>query len=224
MVTAAPAWAHIHPDPSEIPEGEATTVALGIEHGCDDSPTTAVAVQLPDGVEVSAVAKSGWAIDSSDGVVTWTAQPGNELPSDQPDEFELELTPDAGTEGGILVLKTVQTCETGELRWIEEWDGEGEEPEHPAPVVTVIAAGDEAGGGDHHAEETPTTEAGHDEETGHHAEDTATTEASHHDEEAASDSSDSSEDDSAPIALIVLVLAAVGFGGVMLVRSRRSDG
>ena len=223
VLTAAPASAHIHPDPAEIPEGEATTVALGIEHGCDDSPTTAVAVQLPDGAEVSAVAKSGWAVDSSDGTVTWTAQAGNELPTDEADEFELELTPDAGTEGDTLYLKTVQTCETGELRWIAEWDGEGEEPENPAPSVTVIAAGAEAGGGDHHAEETDTTTVEHDEETGHHAEETATTEAGHHEEESASDSSDSSdEDDDASVAIVVLLLAAAGFGGVMLVRSRRS--
>lgn len=221
-LTAAPASAHIHPDPAEIPEGEATTVALGIEHGCDDSPTTAVAVQLPDGAEVTAVAKSGWAIDSSDGTVTWTAQAGNELPTDEADEFELELTPAAGTEGDTLYLKTVQTCETGELRWIAEWDGEGEEPENPAPSVVVLAAGAEAGGGDHHAEETDTT-VEHDEETGHHAEETATTEADHHEEESTSDSSDSSdEDDDATLAIVVLLLAAAGFGGVMLVRSRRS--
>ena len=224
VLTAAPASAHIHPDPAEIPEGEATTVGLGIEHGCDDSPTTAVAVQLPDGAEVSAVAKSGWAIDSSDGTVTWTAQAGNELPSDEADEFELELTPDAGTEGDTLYLKTVQTCETGELRWIAEWDGEGEEPDNPAPSVTVLAAGAEAGGGDHHAEEGD--EADHDEESGHHEEETATTEAGHHEEESASDTSDTSdssdEDETATIAIVVLVLAAAGFGGVMLVRSRRS--
>lgn len=223
VLTAAPASAHIHPDPAEIPEGEATTVALGIEHGCDDSPTTAVAVQLPDGAEVSAVAKSGWAVDSSDGTVTWTAQAGNELPTDEAGEFELELTPAVGTEGDTLYLKTVQTCETGELRWIADWDGEGEEPDNPAPSVVVLAAGADAGGGDHHAEETDTTEVEHDEETGHHAEETATTEAGHHEEESAADSSDSGdEDDNATLAIVVLLLAAAGFGGVMLVRSRRS--
>ncbi len=206
LLIAGPAAAHVDPNPSEIPEGDATTVALGIEHGCDESPTTAVAVQLPDEVEATAVAKTGWSVDSRDGVVTWTAEPGNELPTDEADEFEVELTPGAGTDGDTLYLKTVQTCETGELRWIEEWDGEGEEPEHPAPSVTVLAVGAEAGGGDHHAEETATTEAGH------------------HEEDAASDTAESGdENDSATIAIVVLVLAAVGFGGVMLVRSRRSS-
>lgn len=205
VLTAAPALAHVEPDPATVPAGEATTVALTIEHGCDDSPTTSVAIQVPDGLEaVSGVALPGWAIESSGGVVTWTAD--EPLPTDQEQAFALELTPAADQAGQTLLLKTVQTCEEGELRWIEEWDGEGEEPEHPAPSVTVLAVGAEAGGGDHHEEETATTEAGH------------------HEEDAASDPAESGdENDSATIAIVVLVLAAVGFGGVMLVRSRRSS-
>ena len=225
VLAAGPALAHVEPDVSAIPAGETTTVALTIGHGCDDSPTTSVAVQLPEGLEsASGVATSGWAIDSSGGVVTWTADPGGALPSGESKEFELELTPAEDQVGDTLYLKTVQTCEEGTLRWVEEWDGEGEEPENPAPSVEVIAPGEGAvAAGDHHAEEggsdhaeTATTEADH------HAEDTATTEADHHEEAASSESSDDGGSDAGTVALVVLVIAAVGFGGVALVRSRRS--
>ena len=218
VLAAAPALAHVEPDVSAIPAGEATTVALTIGHGCDESPTTSVAVQLPEGVEAaSGVATSGWGIDSSDGVVTWTASVGEELPTDESKEFELELTPAADQVGDTLYLKTVQTCEEGENRWIEEWDGEGEEPERPAPSVEVIAAGEAAvAAGDHHAEDTAPSEGDH------HAEDTATTGSGDHEETAASESSSSEDDSNAgTVAVVVLVIAAIGLGGVALVRSRR---
>ncbi|MCB1016165.1 MAG: DUF1775 domain-containing protein [Acidimicrobiales bacterium] len=213
VALAAPAAAHVHPSPSQIPAGETTTVGLGISHGCDDSPTTEVAVQLPDGLDgASAVARSGWAVETADGTATWTARPGNELASDEEAEFEIELTPADEAEGDTLFLKTVQTCEEGELRWIAEWDGEGEEPDNPAPSVTVLAVGAEASSGDHHAEEGGDEHAG-DEEHGDH-------------EEAAADggsaADDASESDSGTIALVVLVIAAIGLGGVALVRARRS--
>lgn len=222
VLAAAPALAHVEPDVSAIPAGEATTVALTIGHGCDESPTTSVAVQLPEGVEAaSGVATSGWGIDSSDGVVTWTASAGEELPTDESKEFELELTPAADQVGATLYLKTVQTCEEGENRWIEEWDGEGEEPERPAPSVEVIAAGEVAvAAGDHHAEEGGSSD--HSEEGDHHAEDTATTGSGDHEETASSESSSSEDDSNAgTVAVVVLVIAAIGLGGLALVRSRR---
>ncbi len=227
VLTAAPALAHVEPDPATVPAGEATTVALTIEHGCDDSPTTSVAIQVPDGLEaVSGVALPGWAIESSGGVVTWTAD--EPLPTDQEQAFALELTPAADQAGQTLLLKTVQTCEEGELRWIEEWDGEGEEPEHPAPTVEVVAAGETAvAAGDHHAEEggsdhAETTDTTDTTEADHHAEDTATTEADHHEEAASTESSDDGGSDAGSVALVVLVIAAIGLGGVALVRHRRS--
>lgn len=213
VLTAGPALAHVEPDPGAIPAGEATTVALTIEHGCDDSPTTSVAIQVPEGLEaVSGVALPGWAIESSDGAVTWTAD--EPLPPDQEQAFALELTPAADQAGESLLLKTVQTCEEGELRWIEEWDGEGEEPEHPAPTVEVVASGAEPAAAEDH----------HDEAEGgdHDAAATATTEADHHEEEAGpSDTSSDDDSNAGTVALVVLVIAAIGLGGVALVRSRR---
>ncbi len=209
VLGAAPALAHVEPTVEQVPAGSSTAVGLTLEHGCDESPTREVAVQIPDGVdEATPVAPNGWTAESTADTVTFTADPGSELDAHTSQAFEIELTPSADAVGEVLLLKTVQTCVTGEIGWIEEWDGEGEEPEHPAPQVTVVAAGEEAtaGEGDHHAEESATTVAEH------HAEEDA----------AASDAQDDQDDSSTGVVLVVLVLAAIGFGGVMLVRSRRS--
>lgn len=211
VLTAGPALAHVDPEPAAIPAGEATTVSLTIEHGCDESPTTSVAIQVPEGVEAaSGVALSGWAIESSGGAITWTADAP--LPTDQEQAFAVELTPAADQVGETLLLKTVQTCEQGELRWIEEWDGEGEEPEHPAPAVEVLAGGSDAVATDDHHDEG---EAGDD-----HAEDTATTLVA--EETTTSAPSEGDDGSDAGVAVVVLVIALVGLGGVALVRSRRS--
>lgn len=208
-LTAGPAVAHVEPTPEEIPAGTATTVGLTFEHGCDDSPTTSVAIQLPAGLDdVSAVARTGWSVATADDVVTYTAGAGNELPADEEGVFELELTPAVDAVGQTLLLKTVQTCETGEIRWIEEWDGEGEEPEHPAPAVTVLAAGTTAttpADGDHGDEVAGDADG--------HAE-AATTST------VAADRSDA--DDGGVAVVVLLLVAALGFGAVAIVRHRRS--
>lgn len=224
VLAAAPALAHVEPDVSAIPAGEATTVALTIGHGCDESPTTSVAVQLPAGLEsASGVAASGWTIDSSDGVVTWTAEAGEELPSDEEQSFELELTPSEDQVGDTLYLKTVQTCEEGENRWIDEGGAEEDEPENPAPAVEVLAAGEAAvAADDHHGDEGDSSD--HADEGDHHGEEGgASSDADHHGEEAAATDESSSEDDGNAVtaALVVLVIAAIGLGGVALMRSRR---
>ena len=60
------------------------------------------------------------------------------------------------TPGEYLFFKTIQTCAVGETAWIEEYTGEGEEPEHPAPAVLVTEAGEDGHG--HDEETTDTTE------------------------------------------------------------------
>jgi len=228
LLVAAPAHAHVAPDVSAIPAGEPSTVTLTVGHGCEESPTRAVAVQVPEGVEdATGVAISGWAIESSGGVVTWTAEAGEELPSDEELGFALELTPSEDQVGDTLYLKTVQTCVEGENRWIEEADEHGEEPENPAPAVEVLAAGEAAvEAGDHHAEEGGSSDHAeegdhHAEEGDHHAEETATTEADHHEETASSEDASDDDGNAGTVAVMVLVIAAIGLGGVALVRSRR---
>lgn len=46
---ATPAFAHINPDPPAVEAGKATTVGFNVEHGCAESPTTSLDIQLPAG-------------------------------------------------------------------------------------------------------------------------------------------------------------------------------
>lgn len=162
-----PAAAHISPDKDEVPAGSFNSVTLTVGHGCEDSPTNELRIQIPEGVtNVAPAVHPGWdievteeeldePIDSGEGApitervseVTFTAQSGNELPSHFRDSFTIGFrTPD--TPGEHLFFKTIQACEEGENAWVEEHTGEGEEPEQPAPALLVTEATDDGHGSD----------------------------------------------------------------------------
>src|SRR3546814_15508052 len=50
LATAAPATAHVSPDKTEVPAGGYTSVALTTGPGCEDSPTTSMAIQIPESI------------------------------------------------------------------------------------------------------------------------------------------------------------------------------
>ena len=204
----------------EVPAGAYTEVQLRIGHGCDGSPTTKVEVQVPESVVAATPFRiAGWdaasaeapldpPVDDGEGgsitertsTVTWTATDGNVLPDHQVQDFGISVkVPDQ--VGEVLYFKTIQTCEQGSTDWITEWDGKGEEPEHPAPAVTVIAAEEEAGHGG--GEATTTTEV------------TAT--------EGASSSDDGSDGGSSTIAIVALVagLGGLALGGAAFAKGRK---
>jgi uncharacterized protein YcnI len=168
VLAAAPAFAHVGTSIKEVPAGSRTPLGLTIGHGCEDSPTTAVAVQVPEGInDATAFAKPGWTIVSEKetlttpitsahgdpvtervSTITFTAVAGNALPTELRDVFTINFTaPDA--PGETLFFKTVQSCEVGENAWIQEYDGTGDEPDSPAPTVLVTEPVD-----DEHAEAT----------------------------------------------------------------------
>jgi periplasmic copper chaperone A len=164
LLVAGPASAHIEPEEEEVAAGSSGDLTLVVPHGCDESPTKQLTIQIPESVvEVSPLVHPGWKIEmkeepletpitAEDGdeitehvsEVTFTAARGNELDPHMRDKFTVNFgAPD--TPGETLFFKTIQTCVEGETPWIEEFDGEGEEPEHPAPAMTVT----EATGGEH---------------------------------------------------------------------------
>ena len=172
-LSAAPASAHIGTSEDEVAAGSSMALGLTVGHGCEDSPTTEVAVQVPEGVNnAAAVRPSG--VDGGDrggdavtageighgeettervSVITFTAAAGNALRHDVRDTSP-STSPLPRRPGETLWFKTIQSCEEGENAWIEEWDGEGEEPERLAPSVVVREADEEGG----HDEATSTTE------------------------------------------------------------------
>lgn len=137
---ASPVAAHTESDVVAVPAGEEATVKLKPTHGCDGSPTIAVAIEAPvEGATAQDV--EGWtATATADGegstVLEWT---GGSLPADQTGEFPVDfVAPDA--PGELLTFPSIQTCDNGEeLSWI---DGDPN-ADFPAPRILILPAGSE---------------------------------------------------------------------------------
>ncbi|MBD8505751.1 YcnI family protein [Hoyosella sp. G463] len=150
---ATPALAHVTANPDEASSRYFRT-ALRVGHGCDGSPTTAVRVQIPEGVENAGAEQiAGWdaeviredlpePIEGAHGPITDRVSEvvfsGNSLPDDQFQEFGLSLTL-ADDAPEVLWLPVIQECEEGANRWIEIPDSIDQwgELDAPAPYVTV---------------------------------------------------------------------------------------
>jgi uncharacterized protein YcnI len=204
------ASAHIDPDPIAMQAGTSATVAFNVEHGCDGSPTTSMKFQIPAGVtDAVGVAKEGWTSTLTGDTLEFKGGP---LAADQKDHFDITFT--APTQPGDIRFPVIQTCEQGELAWIEVAEAGAAEPEHPAPTIKVTAGPPTA------ADLTPAPEAD-DSGTGATAVasgDTAvpvlapaTTVA------AAGDSSNTGT-----IVVVVVIVAVVLVGGGLLLARRRS--
>lgn len=134
--------AHVDVAPDSAPANAKLSLKIGIPHGCGDSATTRVRVQVPDGVEfISAPEKQGWelAVKNASNVaeVAWTGGP---LPGHEKADFEIHVKL-PNRPGEKLYFKTIQECEEGVARWIEiPKDGEDiANYEKPAPVLTLTA-------------------------------------------------------------------------------------
>lgn len=134
LAHAAPARAHIDPDPLELPAGVPATVTFTVEHGCEDEDTTGFLVQVPTGVtDMVGVQQPGWIVVSDGQTVSFS---GGVLDHDTTGTFQVAFT--APAVAGPLDLPVVQQCGDAELRWIEIQQEGAEEPDHPAPRVNVV--------------------------------------------------------------------------------------
>lgn len=214
-VGGATAHAHVTVAPGEAPAEGYAMLDLSVPHGCEESPTTSISVQMPDQV-VSATPQvvPGWTIETKEGKlpnpveshgetlttgvreVTWK---GGVLDPHQLEVFGLSVR-FAGEAGELAPFKVVQRCRQGESAWIEMAEDGGPEPEYPAPVVTLVAAEDshDHSGSDAsaHEDETGDRSAGQSEETSDDAAATAP-------------AADGDDDGDGPLPVIALVIAVV---------------
>lgn len=218
---ASPAYAHVGATADSTAAGAHTVVTISVPHGCDGSPTTEVAVQIPEGILSVVPTRQPYydvekRVEKLDEPVTDAH--GNEftervasvvytattpLPEGQRDALELSLQlPDS--PGETLAFPAVQTCEEGETAWTEI-PAEGQdasELERPAPSF-VITEADGAVGHD--------TESSDGDGHGDSADNTASANA------------ESSGDGGATLGWIGAVLGALGLGagGAALAQVRR---
>ena len=219
----SPASAHVSASVTDASAGAFTVLTLSVPHGCEDSPTTRIEVQVPESVlsvtptrnpyyDLEATIEQldepltdahGNEITERTSTITYTAR--TPLPDGQRDVFELSFqVPDA--EGEVLTFPTIQTCEQGETAWTEvPTDGQDEEElEHPAPSFTILPANGEG----HHGDEAAGTASG---------------ESDHDDGEAGEEAAaDESDDGSSALGWAGLGAGLLGLaaGGLALARTR----
>jgi uncharacterized protein len=151
VLVAAPASAHVAVSPETVAPGEAAQLTFRVPNESDSAKTTSFEVALPADAHfafVSVANTPGWTHQearSGDRVtsITWS---GGAIAPGEFREFSLVVGPVEGVDR--LEFKAVQTYDDGEVaRWIDPTVEGGDEPEHPAPAVTVSsAAGEHAAG------------------------------------------------------------------------------
>jgi uncharacterized protein YcnI len=165
--------AHVTINTDTDTAGSYTVLMFSVGHGCGESPTTSVAIQIPAGInsvtptrnafydvkkvfeKLSApiVDAHGNAITERVAEVVYTAN--TPLPADQRDAFELSLQLPADAAGKTLYFPTVQKCESGKTVWAQI-PAAGQDPhalEAPAPSLTVTEATTGHGHGDGHGDD-----------------------------------------------------------------------
>lgn len=155
LCVAAPASAHVAVQPTEARAGSYQVLRFGVGHGCDGAATTAVRIEIPEGIAAARPQpKAGWALDiRKDGArvtaITWAEAGQGGLPADQFEEFVMLVKLPA--ESGALAFPAIQSCGAAVLRWTEPVPTQGPRPAHPAPILTLTpASAPPEGGHDHH--------------------------------------------------------------------------
>jgi len=146
------AGAHVGVSPDELVAGDHGVLTFSFSHGCENSPTTALRISMPDGLASVAPTMDGdWSIDverGDDGLVsavTYTAL--TPVPTDLRGAVSMSVGLDESTPES-LAFPVVQQCVEGATEWTQLAEN-GEDPhdlDAPAPVVTVTEASADAHG------------------------------------------------------------------------------
>ncbi|MFV8048597.1 YcnI family protein [Mycobacterium sp. 48b] len=143
LLTAAPAWAHVHVDADNPTPGTTSVLTFRVPGESDTGAlTTRLTVDLPDVASARTEVMPGWTAkldrDTAAGTVrtvTWTAAPGVGISPEQFALFRVSVKlPDAPTAS----FPVTQTYSDGSVvRWDQPPLPGGGEPEHPAPQLTL---------------------------------------------------------------------------------------
>jgi uncharacterized protein YcnI len=158
---AGPAAAHVTVNPGTATQGGYTKVSFRVPNESDTASTNKLEINLPVESPVGSVSIKpvpGWTAtpeksklptpvkvhdsEISEAVtkITWTAAAGSEIAPGTFQEFDVSLGPLPQTDQ--MVFKALQTYSDGTVvRWIDEPTTDGTEPESPAPVLKLAAAG-----------------------------------------------------------------------------------
>ena len=172
LLSAPTAQAHVRATAENPTSGGFSAITFRVPNESDTAGTVKVSVQLPTDtpfVYVSTKPVPGWTVSAAkeklpkpydfDGTtiteavqtVTWTADKGTQIAPGEYQEFSLSAGPLPAP--GTVLLPATQTYSDGTVvAWDQPTPASGEEPEHPAPAIEVVAA---AAGSDHHGGSDP---------------------------------------------------------------------
>lgn len=175
----APASAHVHVEASTTTPGRYTQLTFRVPTESETASTTKLEITLPSDTpfaSVSAKQLAGWDVKvieaklptpiTSDGAtltkaartVTWTAHAGQGIAPGRFQTFDLLVGP--LPESGTVTLPAVQTYSDATIvAWDQPTPPDGDEPEHPAPSITVSASATRSDGhtDDHASDNAPST-------------------------------------------------------------------
>ncbi len=149
---ASPAGAHVTVTPSTTAAGAHAVLRFAVEHGCKESPTTRITIQIPPQVtSVTPTRTALWRVEKRtdpvavERVSSVTFSTDTPLPDGYREVIEVAVQlPEA--DGTTLAFPTIQTCEQGESAWIEvpqdgqkvdeplDQVGHGQRPHRPRPA------------------------------------------------------------------------------------------
>jgi len=158
VLPATAAFAHVTVNPREATQGSYAKLAFRVPNERDDANTTKLEVNFPADhpfASISVRPQPGWTyavekthlatpFKSDDGEitdavskVTWS---GGAIKPGEFNEFEVSMGP-LPDDADSLTFKAIQTYSNGEVvRWIQEAQPGGSEPDHPAPVLKLTKA------------------------------------------------------------------------------------
>lgn len=159
VLTATGASAHVSVTSTVTTAGAYSVLTFAVPHGCDGSPTTKLAIQVPDDfATVTPGVNPNWNVEK---VMTKLVKPVDDGHGGQYTERVSEVVYTAKTPladgyrdtldvqvklpdavGKTLTFPIVQTCEKGETAWVQipTADQKEDDLEAPAPALTITAA------------------------------------------------------------------------------------
>lgn len=156
LAVAAPASAHVTVNPKSADQGSYARLTFRVPNEKTSATTTKVQVDIPitsvsvqphagwtysiDKTKLAAPVKTGEAeVSEVVSRITWTADAGSAIKSGEFEEFNVSAGP-LPKDVGALEFKALQTYSDGDIvRWIDTAAPGKDEPDHPAPKLTLTA-------------------------------------------------------------------------------------
>lgn len=144
---ATSAFAHAHIEPDTAAKGSSGTFVLTLPNERSDADTTEIALVFDEDNPIGDAAVTtfdDWKSNAeylSDGeVLQKITLTGGRITGENSASFDIELK-DLPGKGDSFTIKVLQTYSDGQVvRWIDEPEADGAEPDHPALSISLFGA------------------------------------------------------------------------------------